>query len=153
GIQIDYQKAQTPTPSPVAVGGILKTSLGEYGQLEPIGRGGTAEIYKARHPTLGKTVAVKALPPAPGKETAYRRRFEREAQTVAGLEHRNIVQVFDFGESEGAYYMAMEYIAGKDLSDIIRDNAPMPIERVRSIVEDVAGALDYAHTQGLVHRD
>ncbi len=153
GIQVDYRKTSTPTPSPVASSGVLRTTLGAYDNLEPIGRGGMAEIYKARHPTLDKTVAIKVLPPALAREADFRRRFEREAKVVAGLKHPNIVQVFDFGESEGTYYMVMEYIGGRDLGDVIRETAPLPLGRVQSIVEDIAGALDYAHSQGLVHRD
>ncbi len=153
GIKVDYQKVDTPTPSPVASSGMLRTQLGAYENLEPIGRGGMAEIYRAQHPTLGKTVAIKVLPPALAKEADFRKRFEREAKTVAGLKHPHIVQVYDFGESDGTYYMVMEYIAGRDLGDVIRETAPLQIEGVRSIVGDIAGALDYAHTQGLVHRD
>jgi len=153
GIQVDYRKTSTPTPSPVASSGVLRTQLGAYENLEPIGRGGMAEIYKARHPTLDKTVAIKVLPPSLAKEADFRRRFEREAKVVAGLKHPNIVQVFDFGESDGTYFMVMEYIGGRDLGDVVRETAPLQMERTRSIIEDIAGALDYAHGQGLVHRD
>ncbi len=153
GIRVDYQKADTPTPSPVASSGMLRTQLGAYENLEPIGRGGMAEIYQARHPTLDKTVAIKVLPPALARHSDFRRRFEREAKVVAALKHPNIVQVFDFGESDGTYYMVMEFVAGRDLGDIIHEAAPLPPERARAIIEDIAGALDYAHGQGLVHRD
>jgi len=153
GIKIDYSHPDTPIPSPVAASHTLTTSAGVYENLEPIGQGGMAEVYKAAHPTLGKPVAIKILPSNLAKDADFRKRFEREARTVAALQHPNIVQMLDFGESDGTHYMVMEYIAGHDLSVDIRQSAPMPLDRVIPILADIASALDYAHAQGLVHRD
>src|SRR5574341_703818 len=152
-IKVDYRKADTPTPSPVAGGRTLATQMGVFEHLEPIGRGGMAEIYKAHHPTLDKLVAIKILPPTLAKQADFRHRFEREARVVGTLKHPNIVQVYDFGESDGTYYMVLEYVQGQDLGEIIRRDAPLAVERVRDILSQVASALDYAHGQGLVHRD
>jgi serine/threonine protein kinase len=112
-----------------------------------------AEVYKGYHPRLDRTVAIKILPPAIAAEADFRQRFEREARAVAALKHPNIVQVFDFGDVEGLYYMVMEYIAGKDLAHLMQENGPLPPTQTLPFLRDVAGALDYAHSQGLVHRD
>lgn len=154
GIQINYEKAdgQRGRGSSEEIGP-GKTHFGEYTNLEAIGRGGMAEVYKARHPTLNRTVAIKVLPPIMAKDPDFRRRFEREARTIATLRHPNIVQLFDFSEAEGMYYMVMEYISGPPLSVYLRETGPLPLTEVKSILVDVAAALDYAHRQGVIHRD
>ncbi len=153
GIKINYDKPDTPSPSPIANSRLVRTDFGAYEGLESVGRGGMGEVYKARHPLLHRTVAIKVLPLQLARKDDFRKRFEREAQVVSGLKHPHIVQLFDFGEAEGTYYMVMEYINGPDLGDVIRDSAPLPLDRVATITADVAAALDYAHSQGLVHRD
>ena len=127
--------------------------FGVYEGRELIARGGMSEIYKGVHPTLHRPVAIKVLSANLSDKHEFRSRFEREARTVSGLRHSNIVSVFDFGMAGSVYYMVMEYISGHELRSVIRDAAPMPLDDVRNIVRDVAGALDYAHAQGLVHRD
>ena len=141
-------------PNLSRTGGTLTgTRLGSYEVLELLGRGGMAEVYKGRHPRLDRTVAIKILPPRLAADPDFRQRFEREARAIAALRHPNIVQVFDFGDVEGTYYMVMEYIEGIDLARYIRENGPLPLEQVRLILRGVASALDHAHAQGLVHRD
>ncbi len=143
-----------PSSSLIQQGGLLTgTRLGTYEVLELLGRGGMAEVYKGRHPRLDRTVAIKILPPTLAAEADFRQRFEREARAVAALRHPNIVQVFDFGDVEGACYMVMEYIEGVDLGQHMRDHGPLTLEEARLIVRDVAAALDYAHGQRLIHRD
>jgi tRNA A-37 threonylcarbamoyl transferase component Bud32 len=127
--------------------------LGVYEVLEALGRGGMAEVYKGRHTRLDKTVAIKVLPLEVADDPNFRARFEREARAVAALKHPNIVQVFDFGDVDGTYYMVMDYIAGKDLAHLMRETGPLPLARVGPLARDIANALDYAHAQGLVHRD
>jgi hypothetical protein len=129
------------------------THVGPYEVLEPIGRGGMSEVYKGRHTRLDRTVAIKILSASLAAETDFRTRFEREARSVAALRHPNIVQVFDFGDISGTYFMVMEYIAGKDLATIIREGGPLPLEKATFVLTDVSSALDYAHGLGLVHRD
>src|SRR5689334_12304882 len=76
-----------------------------------------------------------------------------EARTVAGLRHPNIVQLFDFGDIDGSYYMVMEYLDGQNLDDYLMTAGPMPISEAVQVLQDIANALDHAHAQGLVHRD
>jgi tRNA A-37 threonylcarbamoyl transferase component Bud32 len=139
-------------------GTLTGTQLGPYQVLEPIGHGGMAEVYKGRHPRLDRTVAIKVLPAKYSKKedsghAMFAQRFEREARAVAALRHSNIVQVFDFGDIEGNYYMVMEYIRGHDLAYLLRQKLALDLAPVEEILGQVASALDYAHTQGLVHRD
>lgn len=152
GIEVDYQKTAPPPPTSIT-GELTGRTLGAYTVLEPIGRGGMAEIYMGRHPTLNRTVAIKILSADRASETDFQTRFEREAQTVATLRHPHIVQVFDFGVFEGIYYMVMEYIDGVDLKEYIRRNGAMPLGQAKVLISSVASALDYAHELGLVHRD
>jgi serine/threonine-protein kinase len=102
---------------------------------------------------LERTVAIKILPTSLAAESDFRQRFEREAQSVAALRHPNIVQVFDFGDVEGMYYMVIEFIAGNDLAYLMKERGPLPVEMARPLIGDIASALDYAHLQGLIHRD
>ncbi|MBI5291539.1 MAG: protein kinase [Chloroflexi bacterium] len=151
-IQIDYQK--TPAPAATSVTSVIKqTGFGEYQGLELIGRGGMAEIYKSTHPTLGVPVAIKVLPAHLTTDPDFRKRFTREAETMAKLQHPNIIRVFDFGEWGGTHYMVMEYVAGNDLGHRLTQQGHLPFTEVVSILKGVASALDYAHAQGLVHRD
>lgn len=126
---------------------------GVYEVLEPLGRGGMAEVYKGYHPRLDRTVAIKILPASLAAEEDFRTRFEREARAVAALKHSNVVQIFDFGDTDGLYYMVMEYIAGSDLARLLREGGPLPLDQATALLHDIASALDYAHGQGLVHRD
>jgi tRNA A-37 threonylcarbamoyl transferase component Bud32 len=152
-IEIDYQKI----PPNLATDGMTQilrqTSFGMYKNLELIGRGGMAEVYKSMHPTTGKPVAIKILPKALASETEFRQRFTREAQVVSQLEHPNIIRIFDSGEEEGQYYMVMEYLTGQDLDRLIKNNGKLPFSQVLPLIQQIASALDYAHTQGFVHRD
>jgi tRNA A-37 threonylcarbamoyl transferase component Bud32 len=157
GIQVDYRKSgprgRQPQPAQIITGGYSGTQLGVYQVMEPIGRGGMAEIYKGHHPTLDRTVAIKVLAAERAEEEDFRVRFEREARTVAALRHPNIVQMFDFGVVEGTYYMVMEHIDGGNLSSHIRQNQGLPLDETIALIDGIAKALDYAHEQGIVHRD
>jgi len=150
GIQIDYQKKPDLLDSARE---LSNSQFSAYTALELIGRGGMAKVYKAQHPKLNRVVAIKILDEHLVKEADFRRRFEREAQTVASLKHPNIVQMFDYGEAGGMYYMVMEYISGPDLSSFLRQQGAMPLAQAFPLIHDVASALDHAHDQGLVHRD
>lgn len=150
GINVDYRRGNTPG---LAVGALVGTKIGPYEVQESIGRGGMAEVYRGIHPTLGRPVAIKILPPRLAAEADFRTRFEREAQTIAGLRHPNIVQIYDFGVADGLHYMVMEYIAGEDLGARIRRIGRMTPLEVLHIGCDIASALDHAHQQGIVHRD
>jgi hypothetical protein len=129
------------------------TYLGAYEVLESLGRGGMSEVYKGRHPRLDRTVAIKVLPAGLAADSDFRQRFEREAQSVAGLRHPNIVQVFDFGDVDGLYYMVMEFIEGTDLACYLRERGALELAEAQDILHDLAHALDYAHAEDLIHRD
>lgn len=134
--------------------GILTgVQLGPYQVGEVVGRGGMGEVYLGEHTSLKRQVAIKVLPRELAEKDEARTRFEREARIVAGFKHPNIVNLFDYGEHDGMFYMVMEFLSGQSLSDYIRGRGAMPQAEVYAILKDVAAALDYAHAQGLVHRD
>ena len=118
-----------------------------------IARGGMADVYRARDRLLDRPVALKVLFPELSVDRTFVERFRREAQAAANLFHPNIVQVFDWGEDDGTYFIVMEYIDGQPLSMVLRDTGPMEAVRAATIVAPVADALDYAHRRGVVHRD
>lgn len=141
--------AQIPVPAAPLSG----TQFGAYVVEEPLGQGGMAEIYKGRHTSLNREVAIKILHSTFTSSPEFRARFEREAQTVASLRHPNIVQVFDFGVQDDRHYMVMEYINGPDLAQYLREHGQLSLEAALPLIQEVASALDYAHELGLVHRD
>lgn len=118
-----------------------------------LGAGGMGEVYVARHPRLPRSDAVKVLPAQYAADPEYRARFEREADLAASLSHPAIVKVYDRGEYEGRLWIAMELVDGVDLARRLAATGPFGIDEVIRIAETVAGALDRANAQGLVHRD
>ncbi|MEO3755745.1 serine/threonine-protein kinase [Streptomyces sp. B6B3] len=131
-----------------------------YQLLEPIGRGGMGEVWRARDEALDRWVAVKCLKPLGSRhEEAFlkvlRERFRREARVAAGLQHRGVTVVHDFGEFEGVLYLVMELLEGRNLSELLSDrrSAPLPADEVADIADQVASALAYTHERGIVHRD
>ena len=128
-------------------------SLGKYQILEEIGRGGFATVYKALDTTLDRVVALKVLAPHLTWDTTFVARFKQEARAAANLHHPNIVIIYEVGEIEGVHYIAMEYLAGRSLSDVLDEEGALALPEVVSIVEQLASALDYTHASDLVHRD
>ncbi|MYW66917.1 tetratricopeptide repeat protein [Streptomyces sp. SID8379] len=133
---------------------------GRYRLLDVIGRGGMGEVWRARDESLGRHVAVKCLKPlGPQRDQSFtrvlRERFRREARVAAGLQHRGITVVHDFGEYEGILYLVMELLEGKNLSQLLEDNRhhPFAVDEVVDVADQVASALAYTHEQGIVHRD
>ncbi|HVM35585.1 MAG TPA: Stk1 family PASTA domain-containing Ser/Thr kinase [Actinomycetota bacterium] len=126
---------------------------GRYAVLERVGSGGMAEVYRARDELLGRDVALKVLSERFSRDRSFIERFRREAQSAANLNHPNIVSLFDYGADDGTYFIVMEFIKGKALSEIIEAEGPLMPERAAEIAADVAGALERAHQGGLVHRD
>jgi serine/threonine protein kinase len=122
-----------------------------------LAQGGMARVYLGRDVRLGRHVVVKVIKPGARSNQDYRARFEIEAQAIALLEHPHIVRIYRFGEVGDLYYMAMQYIEGADLNWILRDysadNELLQHEDVLRIVSQVGSALDYAHSQGIIHRD
>ncbi len=118
-----------------------------------LARGGMSDVYLARDRTLDRPVAVKVLFPEFAKDATFVERFRREAQAAARLNHPNIVAVYDWGEEVGTYFIAMEYVEGRSLSEIIRGEGALHPRRAAEIAADVAAALGYSHRNGVVHRD
>lgn len=130
-------------------------TIGRYKLLELVGSGGTAEVYRSVHPDLGREVAIKILYPSYTNDPGFVKRFRQEAQTVAGLMHPHIVQVYDFAMTEdGLYYIVMQYIGGTSLDRFLGDReTPLPLERAYAIFCQIATALQFAHERGAIHRD
>ena len=120
--------------------------------LELLGRGGMGAVYKARQPHLDRIVALKVLPPEPGRDSTFADRFSREARALAKLNHPGIVTIFDFGRTGDYYYFLMEFVDGVDLRRLILDGNLSPVEALK-IVPQLCDALQYAHEEGVVHRD
>ena len=126
-------------------------TLGPYRVMDRIGRGGMATVYRAYHPALDRYVAIKVLPDFFADDSSYRERFQQEARSVARLKHPNILEVFDFGYDKELAYLVLELVEGGTLGD--RIGKPMDLREVIQILEPLAGALDYAHARGVLHRD
>lgn len=124
-----------------------------YELLEKIGQGGMGAVYKARHESLKRLVAIKILASERMTDAHAVARFKEEMKAVGKLEHANIVRATDAGEADGTQYLVMEYVPGVDLSSLVRDRGPLPIADACEIASQAALALQYAHEQDLVHRD
>src|SRR5262245_9296186 len=118
-----------------------------------IGRGGASVVYLAEHLRLGRKVALKVLAPHLAEDEVFRERFIRESKIAAGLDHPNIVTIFDAGEVEEGLYLSMRYVRGSDLGKVLRDKGSLDGPRTIRILSQIASALDAAHDNGLVHRD
>ncbi len=118
-----------------------------------LGRGGMGVVYLAEHLRLGRKVAIKLVNPELASDDAFRRRFLRESQAAAALEHPNIVPIYDAGESEGLAYISMRHVDGLDLSALLKSEGSLSPDTAIAIAYQVAMALDAAHEHGLIHRD
>ncbi|HSY35981.1 MAG TPA: bifunctional serine/threonine-protein kinase/formylglycine-generating enzyme family protein [Acidobacteriaceae bacterium] len=126
--------------------------LGRYTVMDPIGSGGMGAVYRARDEKLERVVAIKVLSPGVVTGDEARRRFRSEALALAKLSHPHIAAVYDVGEQDGVDYLVMECVAGQTLSAMLR-SGPLSVERATSIILEIAGALEEAHEQGVIHRD
>ena len=132
---------------------IIGQTLGnKYKIVELLGKGGMATVYKGYQAGIDRYVAIKILPPHPGQDDEYIRRFEQEARLIARLQHPHILPVYDYGADGEILYLAIAFVEGGSLADRI-DNGPVPIAQVERYLREVSAALDYAHRQGIVHRD
>ncbi|MCA1815712.1 MAG: protein kinase [Acidobacteria bacterium] len=155
-----YDEANTLCPSDgtalVKTGDSLlgKTLAGKYRIEERISEGGMGTVYRATHVLMEKTVAVKVLHPSLAADEKIVARFTREAKAASRISHPHALNVTDFGEAEdGVVFMVMEYLSGRTLKRVVREGGPMPLARVIAIARQIAGALDAAHAEGVVHRD
>jgi len=152
--------AQRPAEAPREAGGSRPAigngaSFAGYTILRPLGAGGMAEVYLALHPRLPRRDVIKVLAEAVTADQEFRERFNREADLAATLWHPHIVGVHDRGEFDGQLWISMDYVEGTDASRLVKEcyHDGMPIQEVCAILQAVAGALDYAHDRGLLHRD
>ena len=130
----------------------MSKKFGRYEVKSELGRGGMATVYLAYDPRFGRSVALKVMNVAFRDDPTFRGRFEREARTVATLEHPAIVPVYDFGEDHDQLYLVMRYMPGGSLADRIV-GGPLPLDEAVVIVQRIGAALDHAHRQGVIHRD
>jgi tetratricopeptide (TPR) repeat protein len=126
--------------------------FGPYQIIGPLGEGGMAAVYKAYQPSMDRVIALKVLPRHYANDPEFTGRFQREGRVIASLQHPHILPVFDFGQSDGYTYLAMPFVEGGTLADLLRTRH-LSLPEIRRIMEQVGDALDYAHAQGLVHRD
>jgi serine/threonine protein kinase len=127
--------------------------LGQYRILDFLGEGGMGRVYKAEHTTMGRTVALKVLAPRHTNTEKARRLFMAEVRAAGKLMHPNIVTAHDANEIDGRHYLVMEYIDGPNLNQLVHERGPLPVGLACDIVRQVASGLQYAHEQGMVHRD
>ncbi|GAC1429431.1 MAG: hypothetical protein PVS3B3_27160 [Ktedonobacteraceae bacterium] len=132
---------------------LIGTLLGAYRIQSLLGEGGMARVYKAFHERLQREVAIKIIRPESASEADFQRRFEQEAQLIASLQHRNIVAVYDFGESPDMAYLVMQYVAGGTLRDQLLAGQCLEPRRAALYTLQMARALHHAHQYGIVHRD
>ena len=129
------------------------TTFNGYRITSVLGRGGMSVVYAAEHLRLGRTVALKVLAHSLASDETFRERFSRESQLAASLDHPNIIPIYDAGEAEGFFYIAMRYVEGDDLGTLIEREGPLSLGQTLFYIEQVASALDQAHEQDLIHRD
>lgn len=132
---------------------LLGSTLGRFEILNELGRGGMAVVYRARQLDLDRIVALKVLPPEMTIDASYVARFRQEARSAARLEHPHIVPIYEIGEANGLHYIAMKYIQGRTLKQLLQDEGALRVPHAAEILAQVGEALDYAHQQGMIHRD
>src|ERR1700751_2022093 len=126
--------------------------LGPYEILSAIGVGGMGEVYRAKDTRLDRIVAIKVLPPHLADSSELRERFEREARTIASLNHPHICTLYDIGHQDGTDFLVMEYLEGETLAQRLV-KGPLPLDQVLQFSIEIADALDKAHRKGVTHRD
>ncbi len=127
--------------------------LGPYRIISQVGQGGMATVYKAYQPSMDRNVAVKVLPSQLAESKEFTKRFQQEARIIARLEHAHILPVFDYGESDGISYFVMRYLEAGTLKEKMESGRPLPMTEIDRIFTQLADALSYAHSQGVIHRD
>lgn len=132
---------------------LIGRTIGRFEILSELGRGGMAVVYKARQTSPNRIVALKVLPPELSLDRTYIARFRQEADSAAALEHPNIVPIYVVDEADGLHYIAMKFIDGRTLKEVIHERGTLPVDETIRLVEQVASALDYAHSRGVIHRD
>src|SRR5438067_2380751 len=148
------QRQPGPTPADGRVPPMPeRVYTNRYEIVRHLARGGMAEVYLAHDQLLDRRVALKVLFPEFARDPAFVQRFRREAQSAAILTHANTVAVFDWGEEDGTYFIVMEYVEGRSLREAIQAEGPLYPNLAADLASDIAGALGFAHRNGVVHRD
>src|SRR3954465_13898219 len=129
------------------------SQLGAYRIEDYIGRGGMGVVYRAEHVGLGRQVALKLLAPELAENPSFRERVGREARLAAAIDPPNVIPIYEAGEADGVYFIAMRYVDGVDLREMLHTQGRLDVEHSLLVLGQVAGALDAAHAAGLVHRD
>jgi serine/threonine-protein kinase len=132
---------------------LREATTGEYEVIRELGRGGMAMVFLAREVSLNRKVAIKVMSPALGTDGGMVERFKREAQTAASLSHPNIIPVYAVRETTTVTFFVMKFVPGRTLDSLMEELGEMPVEMVRPIITQVAGALGYGHKRGVIHRD
>ena len=152
--------SSTPSSAPSQASSISLTELGPGSQFGPryriesvIGEGGMGKVYKAHDSDLDRTVALKLVRPELAKDASSLQRFKQELLLASRISHRNILRIHDLGDVEGVKFISMAYVQGMDLHDLIAKQGRLPTERAVNIAKQLAGALEAAHAEGVVHRD
>lgn len=158
GREATLHPAGTPTPSavsppPFPAAEHSQASFGEYEILGKLGEGGMGQVFRARHRSMRRLVAIKLLPSGICDSEAAVKRFQREVEAAAKLLHPNIVAAFDAGQHEGRQFLVMEYVPGQDLAAVVDKRGPLGIDEAVSAILQAARGLAYAHGKGVVHRD
>jgi Tol biopolymer transport system component len=133
--------------------GLIGRQLGQYTIIAALGSGGMATVYRAQQTSIRRDVAVKVIETKLTENPEFIRRFEREAQTVANLNHPHILKVFDFGNQDGLIYLVMELQAGGSLAARLKASGKLSAEEVARYLDQIGAALDHAHGRGVIHRD
>ena len=128
------------------------TRLGPYEILAPLGAGGMGEVYRARDAKLHRVVALKVLPAELSRDSERLARFEKEARTASGLNHPNIVTIYEIGSANGTSFIAMELVDGRTLRELV-DAGPLNLKKLLAVAAQAADGLAKAHAAGIVHRD
>ncbi len=157
---VEYPDANTLCPADgvaleTTTDSLIGTTLaGKYRVDERLNEGGMGTVYRATHVLMEKTVAIKVLRPSLAADEKIVARFSREARAASRISHPNALSVTDFGEDEnGVVFLVMEFLSGRTLKQLIRDEGPLPLTRTVEIMRQVGDALNAAHQQGVVHRD
>jgi serine/threonine-protein kinase len=132
---------------------LIGKTLGQFQIIEELGKGGMSTVYKAYQANLQRSVAIKVLSPKLTDDMSLVKRFLREARAAAALHHSNVIVIYDVGSEEDTHYIVAEYLEGMTLAQLLEQAGALPQKRVLNIVRQIADALDYAHSRGLIHRD